>query len=64
MDTVLIGGLVVLLFAGAVWLVHFKVDASDLSPTVKRVVNYSLVILVLAAAVAAIDWHNDVWLAR
>lgn len=64
MDTVLIGGLSVLIFFGVVWLIHFKVDASELSPTAKRVVNYGLVVLVLGAAILAIDWHNEVWMAR
>lgn len=63
MDTVLVGGISVLVFFGLIWLIHFKIDASGLSPTTKRIVNYGLIVLVIGAAVVAIDWHSSTWMA-
>ena len=63
MDTVLIGGLSVLIFFGLVWLTHAKVEASEMSPTSKRMINYGLILLVIGAATIAIDWHSSTWLA-
>lgn len=63
MDTVLVGGISVLIIAGLMWLIHARVEASDMSPKAKRVVNYGLILLIVAAAIIAIDWHNSTWLA-
>jgi hypothetical protein len=63
MDTVLVGGATVLLFAGGVFLLQDRLNKSSLSPTAKRLGNYAMVALILGAAVVAINWHSTVWLA-
>ena len=63
MDTVLIGGLSVIIFAGVMFLAQDRWNKADISPTVKRVGNYVLVAGIIIAALIAIDWHSSTWLA-
>ena len=63
MDTVLVGGASVLLFAGGVFLLQDRFNKSSLSPTAKRLAHYAMVALILGAAVVAINWHSTMWLA-
>lgn len=63
MDTVLIGGLAVLGFFGILYIVHTNIEKSSLSPKVKRFANYGIILLIIASATWAIDWHAEVWLA-
>jgi len=63
MDTVLVGGASVLLFAGGVFLLQDRLNKSSLSPTAKRLAHYAMVALILGAAVVVINWHSTMWLA-
>ena len=63
MDTVLIGGLGVLVFFGALYVTHITIEKSNLSQKAKRFGNYALILLVIGAATCAIDWHAEVWMA-
>ncbi len=63
MDTVLVGGISVLIFFGLIWLSHDRLEKSSLSPTAKRIGNYALIVLVIGAATIAIDWHSSTWMA-
>lgn len=62
-DTVLIGGLAVLLFFYCVWRIHEWAANAGLSPETRRRIGILLVLVVLGAAVAAIHWHSTRWLA-
>ena len=63
MDTVLVGGLSVVAFIVVLYYCHNQLNKADLTPTTKRIGNIALMLLVLGAAVIAIDWHSATWLA-
>lgn len=62
MDTVLVGGVGLLLIMGAVWQAQKALDQSSLSPRIKRVGGYALILVVIGAAVAVMQWHSSAWL--
>lgn len=62
MDTVLVGGIGLLLLIAGVWQAQTMLEKSKLPDRVKRLGSYALILLVIGAAVAAMQWHSSAWL--
>jgi cytochrome bd-type quinol oxidase subunit 2 len=63
-DTVLVGGIAFLAFAGLAWLAMEKITHSDLSARAKRLLTYVLMACLGLAAVAVFSWHSENWKAK
>jgi predicted PurR-regulated permease PerM len=63
MDTVLVGGIGVLVLMFVVWKVHSRLEEAELSPTLKRLVSYALILIIIAAVGFVINWHRSNWMA-
>lgn len=63
MDTVLVGGVGMLLLIAAVWQGQKMLDKSALPERLKRLGNYALILIVIIAAISAMRWHSNMWLA-
>ena len=63
MDTVLVGGIGVLVLMFVVWKLHSRLEEAELSPTLKRLVSYALILIIIAAVGFVINWHRSNWMA-
>jgi len=63
MDTVLVGGIGILVLMFVVWKAYDRIESTDLSPTTKRLISYALILLVIAAVGFVINWHRSNWMA-
>ena len=63
MDTVLVGGIGVLVLMFIVWKIHNWLENAELSPTLKRLASYALMLLIIVAVGFVINWHRNSWMA-
>jgi len=63
MDTVLIGGVGILLLIFVVWKAHGWLEHATVSPTLKRLVSYAMILAVIVAVGLVMKWHSSTWLA-
>ena len=64
MDTVLVGGLVVLVAAGAIFLGIDRIGKSDMPERRKRLLTYLLIGGLVALTIGIFHWHRAVYLAN
>ena len=63
MDTVLVGGGVFLLAAGAIFLAIQRIGESDMAERRKRLLTYALMLALIALTIGIFHWHRAVYLA-
>jgi len=63
MDTVLVGGIGILVLMFIVWKVHSRLEEAELSPTFRRLASYALILIIIAAVGFVISWHRSNWMA-
>ena len=63
MDTVLVGGGVFLLAAGAIFLAIDRIGKSDMAERRKRLLTYALMLALIALTIGIFHWHRAVYLA-
>ncbi|MEK9936898.1 MAG: hypothetical protein VW619_10720 [Rhodobiaceae bacterium] len=64
MDTVLVGGFVFLVAAGAIFLAIDKVGKSEMPDRKKRLLSYALLGGLIVLTIGIFHWHRAVWLAE
>ena len=64
MDTVLVGGFVFLVAAGAIFLAIDKVGKSEMRDRKKRLLTYALLGGLIVLTIGIFHWHRAVWLAE
>lgn len=64
MDTVLVGGLGVLVAAGAIFLGIDRIAKSDMPERRKQLLTYLLIVALVALTIGIFHWHRAVWLAE
>ena len=64
MDTVLVGGLGVLVAAGAIFLGIDRIAKSDMPERRKKLLTYLLIVALVALTIGIFHWHRAVWLAE
>ena len=63
MDTVLVGGGVFLLAAGAIFLAIDRIGKSDMADRRKRLLTYALILGLIVLTIGIFHWHRAVYLA-
>ena len=63
MDTVLVGGGVFLLAAGAIFLAIDRIGKSDMADRHKRLLTYALMLGLIVLTIGIFHWHRAVYLA-
>ena len=63
MDTVLVGGGVFLLAAGAIFLAIDRIGKSDMADRRKRLLTYALMLGLIVLTIGIFHWHRAVYLA-
>ena len=63
MDTVLVGGGVFLLAAGAIFLAIDRIGKSDMADRRKRLLTYALMLALIVLTIGIFHWHRAVYLA-
>ena len=63
MDTVLVGGGVFLLAAGAIFLAIDRIGKSAMAERRKRLLTYALMLALIALTIGIFHWHRTVYLA-
>jgi len=63
MDTVLVGGGVFLLAAGAIFLAIDRIGKSDMAERRKRLLTYALMLALIVLTIGIFHWHRAVYLA-
>ena len=64
MDTVLVGGTVFLVAAGAIFLGIDRIGKSDMPERRKRLLTYALMGGLIALTIGIFHWHRAVYLAN
>ena len=64
MDTVLVGGLGVLVAAGAIFLGIDRIGKSDMPKRRKQLLTYLLIVGLVALTIGIFHWHRAVYLAN
>ena len=63
MDTVLVGGGVFLLAAGAIFLAIDRIGKSDMADRRKRLLTYAMMLGLIVLTIGIFHWHRAVYLA-
>ncbi|XDZ64708.1 hypothetical protein AB8880_07145 [Alphaproteobacteria bacterium LSUCC0684] len=63
MDTVLVGGVGILVLMFVAWKAYDRIESTDISPTTKRLLSYALILVVIVAVGFVINWHRSNWMA-
>ena len=62
-DNVLISSFIFFITCGAVWLIISRIEQSNLSPRVKRVLSYGCFAIIFALIVLIFNHHSENYLA-